>query len=160
MSDSLIIVIPRSPSFEPTVEAARNSRRYLKEQLPGVLTGIRFCRDTTFMHAGVALDRIWCPLCEASLTHEWFYAAVDVASRSRFRELGVEMPCCRRLGNLNELGWNAPVGFAKFDLYAVNASVPDLTLKQAMDVERILGCGITRIRRRDETSQWHPGAHI
>jgi hypothetical protein len=148
VSNGWILIIPRDPTYEPSDMAATRTHRYLIEQLPEAEEVLVERYDgIEFVHAGPNLDRLWCPLCQAELTVDWYYSCVGRAHKEQYRELAVEMPCCKGTGNLNDLGWNFPVGFARFALSARDPNVLDLTKAQMLELERLLETPITRIWR-------------
>jgi len=102
--------------------------------------------EVRFVDQGGNFERILCPFCNHELNVEdWWHSAMNKAYESKFRSLEVQTPCCRRQTSLNDLRYEWPAGFARFDLSARNPQVRSLPDHVQSELEQILKCSLRQI---------------
>ena len=67
--------------------------------------------------------------------------------KTRFADLTITLPCCGNVSSLNDVLYEWPTGFARFQLKARN---PGKGVEEATvhDLEEILGCPLRKIWAR------------
>jgi len=77
---------------------------------------------------------------------EWFYDLVEENGES-FDSLDVRVPCCRETVRLDGLRYEWPVGFARFEVSAMNATRAkyELDERELGDVAGLLGHPVIQI---------------
>jgi hypothetical protein len=104
MSDQLLIVIPVDPGWEPTAEGASRAHGLMAE-LVGSADGL-FARNhdkVSFIDPGENFESVSCPICDSTLTMEWWGERMDAAWTNGFEELEVVTPCCSSTTSLKRL---------------------------------------------------------
>jgi hypothetical protein len=69
---------------------------------------------------GQNLMKISCPRCADEVDSRWWMDLVSDGYEAGFDDLNVTVPCCEALVSLNDLTYDWPVGFARFELEAWN----------------------------------------
>jgi hypothetical protein len=72
---------------------------------------------------------------------------MDRAYGTNFRQLGITTPCCRATTSLNELRYDWPEGFARFELAAVEPEVYQVDEDLHRQLEECLGSPLRIIRQ-------------
>jgi hypothetical protein len=74
----------------------------------------------------------------------WWQKAMSAAYQTHFSDLSVHLPCCNATSSLNDLLYDSPAGFARFELIVRNPNgrVEDAQLEQ---LEMVLGCTLREI---------------
>lgn len=146
MSEHVLRIIPIDPEFVPPVEAEAEAVRALRSMLESAgSVGARRLDRVGFIDPGANFEGVFCPRCEADVTHAW------PEWMSRMAETGrrILLPCCGAEVPLNDLDYRWPAGFARFVLEAANP-VPDgwLPDEQANRLGEILRCRVRQILAR------------
>lgn len=63
---------------------------------------------------------------------------------TRFADLAAILPCCGRLSSLNDLQYDWPAGFARFQL-RVRDPGKDIDEAMLQELERILACSLKKV---------------
>jgi hypothetical protein len=146
MSDNFVIFLPRDPEFVPELSARQAAEALLRQLAPSA--GEISCtvsEAVRFIDPGGNFESVTCPNCGADLG-DWWPEAMDAAyDGSGFPSLVTTLPCCRAKCSLNDLVYEWPAAFARFELSAQNPGV-ELTLEQLGELEAALGCALVRIR--------------
>jgi hypothetical protein len=161
MSDDYIRVIPTDPEWQPTIEAADGAVEYVAGLFAGPGDHVEavepvFYERTTLIDAGQYMEDVFCPRCGAAIGLDWFWDLLRARNGGRMvgeptiGDLGVITPCCGTALTLPELRFEAPVGFARFEVSAMNwaRSVSELSDEELMTAGGILGHAVTQIHTR------------
>ncbi|WP_433124823.1 hypothetical protein ACQPWW_20715 [Micromonospora sp. CA-240977] len=158
MSDLYIRVIPTDPEWQPTAEAAAPAAEYVAGLFarPGdhveVVEPVFYDR-ITLIDGGEYMENVFCPRCAAAIGLDWFWDVLIARNGGRWvgeptiDDLDVTVPCCRAALTLPELRFEAPVGFARFELSARNwaRGVWDLSDEELAVTGAILGHPVTQV---------------
>jgi hypothetical protein len=145
MSDSILKLIPADPYFVPEYAARLEALDLLSARLPAadVVSGAA-TDEVNFVDPGANLVRVVCPACGTELDMEQWQQFMDAAYATQFADLIVTMPCCGATGSLHDLHYEAPAGFARFELEVLNPN-GDLKDDECYQLEHILGCRLRKI---------------
>jgi hypothetical protein len=153
VSDEYIRLIPTEPYWQPTLEAASAAVEFVGWLFAGPGDAVELVRyeyydHVTLIDAGGYTTEITCPRCGQDI-REWFWDLI-VQRRLDFDELGVRVPCCRAAVRLDEINCDSPVGFAKFEVSAMNATRGQYELngEELRHVAALLGHPVTQILAR------------
>ena len=148
MSSNWLSFIPLDPNQVPDVAARREVLELYRSFVPRAdEVEERVSAAPEFVGAGPNLERITCPVCGRQIEFEWWGAAMNNAYSVGygFTNLMVNVPCCGEHLSLNDLQYDWPAGFARFELRARNPDVPNLPLEQTEMLEKTLGCKLKTI---------------
>src|ERR1043165_8573352 len=124
MSDDYLHIIPEDPNFVPDPAAGRRALELLREMAPAAdETGTTQTPGVKFVDPGENLERISCPPCGATVPTDLWVQMMEAAAAIGFQALSVQLPCCSVHTSLNDLNYDWPAGFARFRLWARNASI-------------------------------------
>lgn len=147
MADVLYRIIAREPNFELVPEVAENVVGYLKTCVSAVSIVVKQHGQVVFIDCGGNLERIVCPVCGAELNFEWWGEAMEQAAQSEFEGLKVTAPCCNGEVALNELVYELPCGFGKWEIAILNPQ-EELQAEELQEVTRRLGVDVRVIVAR------------
>ncbi|MBV1856628.1 hypothetical protein [Catellatospora tritici] len=130
MSDIYIRVIPDDPQWQPTAEAAERTVEYAAGLFAGPGDHVELVKPVFYdrimlIDAGQYMEDVFCPRCDAALGLDWFWDMLREESGGltvdpTIGDLDVTLPCCGCLLTPPELGFEAPIGFARFEVSAMN----------------------------------------
>lgn len=121
MSDNYLRLIPKDPTWQPTVEAAQRCVAALSPLVPGAdSVEAEFLEKVTFIDQGANLERVLCPACRVGLDLDWWSEEMARSGDGAFSDLAVTTPCCSAATSLNDLGYEWPAGFASFEVAVLN----------------------------------------
>jgi hypothetical protein len=137
MSDNILRIVPRDPSFRPSADAEKNVASVLRAMIPSH-DSLRVKRHDgiTFVDCGENFERAICPQCGDDLTGR-LSTLMDVGYRTRFQDRQVVVPCCAAKVDLNDLRYEWPMAFASWSIEVLNPdpltfiSRPDQVLIEA-----------------------------
>ena len=139
MSDYIIKIIPTDPYYR--IEGQKKSKiaDYLKTRIIADSIEIKTYDSPAFIDCGSNLEKIICPICGATIDFDWWSAAMNAASNTRFMELSVKLPCCGECSTLNDLQYHFPCGFSCTELSILNplAELDDECLSYIQEVFRM-----------------------
>lgn len=151
MSDGYIRLIPTDLHWQPTPEAAAAAVAYVDRlfSAPGDAVervNHEFYDKVTLIDAGEATSRVTCSRCDRDIDPQWFYDLIEESGET-FDDLDVTVPCCGAVVALNTLGYDWPVGFARFEVSAMNPTRAkyELDAQELADVTAVLGHPVTQI---------------
>jgi hypothetical protein len=126
VSDDDIRLVPADPNWQPEPEAAAAVVTYVASLFSGPGDAVdemkqTFSRRVTLIDAGMYTERIRCPRCTGDISMDWLGDMVRDNGMS-FYHLDVAVPCCGAVVELNALHYENPVGFARFEVSAMNAT--------------------------------------
>lgn len=151
MSDDWIRVIPTSPSWQPDREAAKSAVEYVSGLFVGPDNALddvqaEFHQGIALIDSGVNTASFTCAACSTVIGIEWVLDIVDERSED-LSNLDVHLPCCGALASLNELDYDWPMGFARFEIGVLNARRATYELDEAElhEVGRLLGHPVRQV---------------
>lgn len=125
MAEIILKLIPVEPGWVPDLKAQHNAEEQLKAFLPRADEVLVIVTDEIeFVDPGENLKQIVCPNCGSVLEESWWLGAMEQAAQTGYTDLMTELPCCRRRISLHDLDYQAPAGFARFILEALNPKAP------------------------------------
>lgn len=122
--------------------------RRLAPQLDGFVTTeyrISWHEQVTAVDCGATLERIECPVCQDAVDVEWWAVLLEERVEAGFANLTVPAPCCSAEVSLNELHYDWPCGFARFELEVWNPNRDWLTAAELAELAAALGCDVRQI---------------
>lgn len=126
MSDNYLRLIATEPSWQPTKTAAQRAVEVVSSLAPGAdSVEAEFLDAVTFIDQGANLERVLCPGCQGELDLDWWSEEMSRSGSgelgdSTFTNLTVSTPCCAVSTSLNELVYEWPAGFARFEVAVLN----------------------------------------
>ncbi|BCJ74975.1 hypothetical protein CS0771_45190 [Catellatospora sp. IY07-71] len=130
MSDIYLRVIPTDPLWQPTVEEAERTAAYVAGLFAGPGDDVEsvtpvFYEHVTLIDAGQYMEDVSCPRCRAAIGLDWFWDLLRAQQGGQLTsptvgDLNVTVPCCGSPLTMPELHFQAPVGFARFEVSAMN----------------------------------------
>ncbi|MFE2165417.1 hypothetical protein ACFXB3_10130 [Streptomyces sp. NPDC059447] len=122
MSEDVLSIIPSDPQWQPDHDAVDHVIALVEELTPGVADGVDVEIDVTWhdvvtaVDCGGNLERIGCPLCQATIDKEWWGDLLEAHCDDGFNTLAIEVPCCGGSTTLDVLDYDWPCGFARFEI--------------------------------------------
>jgi hypothetical protein len=161
MGDLYIRVIPTDPEWQPTVEAADDAVGYVAGLFAGPGDHVEsvesvFYERITLIDGGEFMENVFCPRCDAAIGLDWFWELLRERNGGRMvgeptvDDLGAMVPCCSTALTFPELRFEAPVGFARFEVSAMNwtRSMWELSGEELMAAGDVLGHPVTQIHTK------------
>lgn len=126
MSDNYIRLIPTAPMWQPDHDAAAAASAHVAGLFAGPDDSIdevahEFFPTVAFIDSGENTSHATCRECESRIELGWVLAVVDERQDDLTR-LDVRLPCCGAAASLNDLNYDWAVGFARFEITALNGS--------------------------------------
>ena len=115
MSDDVLRIVPKDPSWQPDHETAIRVAELVRDTVPLDQSGwveTRFADQSELVDCGPDLERIGCPVCGEEIAWEWFSDEMD--HRDPHLPLDRTAPCCGAAITLNDLVFEPPMAFARF----------------------------------------------
>ncbi|GAA1403621.1 hypothetical protein ACFQZ4_04405 [Catellatospora coxensis] len=154
MSDDYIRLVPTDPDWQPRPAAAAAAVAYVAGLFAGPGDTVEQVRQVfydrvTLIDAGVHTERIACPRCAGDIGMDWLGDLVRENGMS-FDRLDVAVPCCGATVELNTLHYEDPIGFARFEVSAMNAvrAGYELDTTELARVAELLGHPVAQILAR------------
>nr|MDT0658676.1 hypothetical protein [Micromonospora sp. DSM 115978] len=160
MSDLYLRVILDDPRWQPTAEAAGRAVEYVAGLFAGPRAHVEsvepvFYERIMLIDAGQYMEDVFCPRCDAAIGLDWFWDLLRGESGGlrvdpTIGDLDVTVPCCGCPLTLPELRFEAPVGFARFEVSARNwtRDAWELSDEELATAGEILGHPVTQIHTR------------
>lgn len=139
-------IIPTEPSFEPSIQQQYEALHQLisffkNNEIKSLLT-----KQIEFVDQGENLDSVSCNFCGTMIDIEYWSEAVNISSQNLFSDLTFQTPCCNKLTNLNDLNYDMPAGFSKYQLIVIDPEYEDYYQNdQVINLQKILGVQIRLI---------------
>lgn len=110
----------------------------------------------TLIDGGQYMQDVICSRCDAAIGLDWLWELLRESNGGRMvgeptiGDLSVTVPCCDIALTLPELRYEAPVGFARFEVRAMNwtRSEWELSGEELVAAGNILGHPVTQIHAR------------
>jgi hypothetical protein len=137
MSDIVVRVIPPDPQRVPSESERALCLALLRQRLPGA-DAIRetLTAKVRFVDAGDNFHEITCPACGKHVELDDWAEAMMRSSGADFENLAAKFPCCGKETSLNDLRYDWPQGFARWDLEVRN---PGLSREDFAGIAEELG---------------------
>ncbi|HWD21420.1 MAG TPA: hypothetical protein VHB20_19295 [Verrucomicrobiae bacterium] len=146
MSDNWLILIPKSPSYVPSLEAQDRAVALVKTIAPeSDEVKAEVSKYPRLIDCGANLEKITCPNCHVELRVDWWADWVSKEEELNFPLKPTQLPCCGTTQCLADLFYDWPQGFARFSLEAMNPNIPDLPPGADLGFENMLGCSLLKI---------------
>lgn len=128
VSDDYIRLIPADKNWQPTPEAAASAEAYVASLCSGPDDDVwevssEFYDQVALIDAGGLTTQVTCPLCGGDVTGWGFGLLAE--HRENIGTRDVTIPCCGVTVPPDTLRYDAPVGFARFQVRAMNPFGPD-----------------------------------
>ncbi|MFF5263589.1 hypothetical protein ACFY4C_32075 [Actinomadura viridis] len=125
MSDFYIRLIPTDRDWQPTAVAATSAVAYVAALFSGPDDAVEqvkheFYDGVTLIDAGEYTTRITCSRCRRDISLDWLGDVVRGNGGVSFDHLDVTVPCCGAVVELDSLRYEEPIGFARFEVSAMN----------------------------------------
>lgn len=126
MSDDWIRLIPTQATWEPASAAAEAATAHVKSLFAAPVgtadeVAHTFHGEVALIDSGVNTESVRCPACDSVIDLGWVFDVVDARSDD-LSNLEVCVPCCGAGANLNDLDYDWPMGFARFEIGVFNGS--------------------------------------
>ncbi|MFI0464812.1 hypothetical protein ACH347_12085 [Saccharopolyspora sp. 5N102] len=154
MSEDVLSVIPADPRWQPDRAAADRAAAVAARLAPGTAGGasveirVTWHDEMTAIDCGDNLERIGCPRCGASIDLAWWSGLLEVLRGAGFETLAVQVPCCRAEASLDELDFDWPCGFARFEIAIWNPERIWFDEAELAALAAALGHPVRQIRAR------------
>lgn len=143
MSDFYIRLIPADKNWQPAPEAAASALAYVTGLFSGPDDDVEevsgeFYDQVTLIDAGENTTRITCPRCGEDISLDWFLDLVEEHGEG-IGDRDVTVPCCNQAIPLDALRYDWPVGFARFEVCAMNPTRRDKYELDTAELTRVAG---------------------
>ncbi|MEQ7010508.1 hypothetical protein ABN028_30450 [Actinopolymorpha sp. B17G11] len=145
-------MIPTAPYWQPDRAAADRAAAIAAELAPGPPGGVAVQIDITWhdtltlVDCGANLEKISCPLCRAPIDTEWWADQIGVRHDDGYTTLVVEVPCCGGTTSLDDLDYDWPCGFARFEIAIWNPERTWFSDEELATIADALGNNVRQIR--------------
>lgn len=149
MSLTFAQLIPTDPLHMPTPKQRKAIAALLEATLAplDISYALKATKTPRLIDAGKNFDGVYCPHCNQELELAWWQQALDSARQTQFLDLATQTPCCGYRCSLNDLTYDWPQGFARFNIILNDIPVmlvSELTTQIAALVTCPLACIWTR----------------
>lgn len=126
VSDNWVRLIPSAPTWYPESTAAESAVAYVSGLFagPGDSTdevSAHFHDAVSLIDSGVNTAYFTCTACSVITDVDWVFQVVDERSAD-LSDLSVVLPCCGAPASLNDLNYDWPMGFARFEIGVLNGT--------------------------------------
>jgi hypothetical protein len=152
VSDTYIRLVPTDRDWQPEPAAAAAVAAYVAELLSGSGDDVERVEDqfyewVTLIDAGMYTTRITCSSCAGNIAMDWLGDLVRQNGGVSFQHLDVRVPCCSAVVELDGLHYDEPIGFARFEISAMNPTRAqgELDASELARVADLLGHPVAQI---------------
>jgi hypothetical protein len=126
VSDDYLRLIPTVPTWAPGADVAAVATEYVAGLFAGPGESAdevthEFFGAVEFIDSGVNTQSAKCNHCHAPVDLAWVFEEID-KRRGELGQLDVLLPCCGQTSSLNDLEYDWPVGFARFEITVLNGT--------------------------------------
>ena len=126
MSDNWIRLIPTDALWEPKRSSVDRAVAYVVGLYAGPGDSAdevtaEFYDGVALIDSGVNTSSFTCRVCSSVTDVTWAFEVVNERS-SDLTDLDVVLPCCGAASNLNDLAYDWPLGFARFEIGVLNGT--------------------------------------
>lgn len=146
VSDNSLRIVPAAPGWLPTEANVDAAAGVLRQLCPGAaeLTVHQYA-DVTFIDQGGNFESLRCPACAAVLETDWWQQEMERAYATRFELLAIVTPCCSTAVSLNDLEYDWPAGFARFEVRVLGPGRGWLSEDEMTRLSAALGTPVRQI---------------
>lgn len=151
VSDGYIRLIPADREWQPTQAMAAAATVYVTRLFSAPEDDVEevkheFYDRITVIDAGENTTQVFCSNCSVDIGVEWFFDLIEKNGES-FDSLDVTVPCCGAVVSLDSLRYDWPVGFARFEVCAMNPTRAkyELDAEELRELAALLGHPIAQI---------------
>lgn len=149
MSETILRLIPTDPRWQPAPDAARTATEVFAALVPRAAeVAARFFAELVFCDPGSNLERVGCPACGSELALDWWSVQMERSAATTFSDLGVTTPCCGARTSLDDLAYDWPAGFARYELSARDPDRDRLGDAELTAVGQVLGHPLRQVVAR------------
>jgi hypothetical protein len=151
MSEDVLSVIPTDPHWQPEGAAALRAKALVTGLTGGLDPDTDVDIDVDWYDAPSVVDsaqnlqRIGCPRCRGSIDLEWWGDLIE-KHQDGFPSLEATVPCCGVAVALDQLDFDWPCGFARFEIAAWNPEIDWFGEEELAAVGQALGHPVRQIR--------------
>ncbi|MEU6377651.1 hypothetical protein [Streptomyces sp. NPDC046909] len=151
MSEDVLSVIPTDPYWQPEEAAALRAQALVTELTGGLApdTSVEIDVDwyelPSVVDSAQNLERIACPRCRGRIDLEWWADLIE-DNVDGFTTLDATAPCCGAAVSLDQLDFDWPCGFARFEIAVWNPELDRLADEELAAVAKALGHPVRQIR--------------
>ncbi|WP_242206728.1 hypothetical protein [Aestuariivivens insulae] len=125
-SGDYLKIIPSDPNFEPTKEQQKIIINHLAKEYPNNEIKSTLSKNVEFIDSGGNFDSVKCNLCGKNIEIEDWQNDMDRAYQNSFSNLTFQTLCCQKETSLNELEYNMPCGFSKYQIEIINPGIENI----------------------------------
>jgi len=151
VSDDFIRLIPMDAAWQPPRLSADAATSYVSDLFAGSGRSVdevtsEYFDTVTLIDAGVNTSKAKCHLCNQSIDLDWVFEVINELDAS-LANLDVVSPCCGAVVSLNDLDYDWPMGFARFEITVMNGSRPkyELDAEELGQVALLLGHPVRQV---------------
>lgn len=151
VSDDWIRLIPTDASWEPKQSSVERAVAYVVSLFAGPGDSAdevtaEFYPDVALIDSGVNTSSFTCRACSSVTDVTWAFDVVN-DRWSDLTDLDVVLPCCGVASNLNDLAYDWPLGFARFEISVLNGarSRYELDGSELRQVGQLLGHSVRQV---------------
>lgn len=124
MGTTILKIIPTNPYFVPDSTNQNLAATLLKNLYNPNEIVLNTFDDIQFVDQGSNFDDVRCNYCGTIINIEDWQQAMDISFENKFTDLLFITPCCSKQSSLNELIYNMPAGFSKFEINVIDPENP------------------------------------
>jgi len=151
MSEDVLSVIPADPHWQPQEAGALRAEALVTELVGGLDpdTDVEIDVDwydlPSVVDSAQNLERIGCPRCRDAIDLDWWADLIE-DHEDGFPTLDATVPCCGAAVSLDQLDFDWPCGFARFEIAAWNPGLIWFSDEELAAVGTALGHPVRQIR--------------
>lgn len=122
-SGNYLKIIPANPNFIPTREKQLQVINYLAREYPNNEIKSTLNEKVEFIDSGENFESVECNLCGKNIRTNYWQSAMDKAFEGSFVDLTFQTYCCDKKTSLNDLKYDMPCGFSKYNVEILNPEI-------------------------------------
>jgi len=145
VSSDIFKLIATDPHWQPTHTQGESAREHVLLVAPppphrrAYDVVLSWHDAIEFVDCGSNLEAITCPWCRTNIDIAWWADQLSARYDNGFDDLTITTHCCDRACSLNELGYDWPCGFARFQIEISNPDRDPLTAEELAALGDTLG---------------------
>jgi hypothetical protein len=116
MSDTILKIIATDPGHVPNASTQKAVNALLQSLVQADDIELLTTDTIEFVDGGENFGTIACNLCGKLIASEEWQETMDAAYATQFEDLQFVTPCCSSAASLNNLLYEYPLGFARFQI--------------------------------------------
>jgi hypothetical protein len=153
VSDTFLRLFAADPDHVPDAVTARRAKNAAEHLFPlSDEVQVEIYSRVTLIDCGENLTRVLCPRCGAEHSFQWWAEQMEILAHGEMWDsvdvdATMTVPCCGRAVTLRSLGYDWPMGVARFTVDVRNPEPwpdddPQVTAKALGDALGIAMCGL------------------